>query len=85
MLKNIISAVFFTTILVTSMPSLAVEKEVSEKAMATARHEVTATTDQKSASSKNTQQSTEANNVTTATASLLFAFALLGFVLLSNR
>jgi len=85
MLKNIISAVFFTTILVTSMPSLAVEKEVSEKAMATASHEVTATTDQKSASSKNTQQSTEANNVTTATASLLFAFALLGFVLLSNR
>ena len=85
MLKNIISAVFFTTILATSVPSLAVEKEVSEKAIATVSHEVTATTDQKSASSKNTQQNTEANNVTTATASLLFAFALLGFVLLSNR
>jgi len=36
-------------------------------------------------SSKNAQQSAEASNVTTATASLLFAFALLGFVLLSNR
>ncbi|HNZ56395.1 MAG TPA: hypothetical protein PKL58_03455 [Methylophilaceae bacterium] len=85
MLKNIISAVFFTTILATSMPSLAVEKEVSEKVIATTSHEVTATSDQKSASSKNTQQSAEANNITTATASLLFAFALLGFVLLSNR
>ena len=85
MLKNIISAIFFTTIIATSMSGLAADKQAPERVTATVNHEVTASSHDKAVSSKNAQQSAEASNVTTATASLLFAFALLGFVLLSNR
>lgn len=85
MLKHIISAVFFTTVIATAMPNYAADKQVSEKTITTVPHAVVASTETKTVSSKNTQQNNEANNVTTATASLLFAFALLGFVLLSNR
>lgn len=85
MLKNIISAIFFTTIIATSMPGLAADKQAPEKVIAKANHEVTVSSNDKAVTSKHAQQNAETSNVTTATASLLFAFALLGFVLLSNR
>ncbi|MGB2831983.1 MAG: hypothetical protein WBC07_03470 [Methylotenera sp.] len=86
MLKNIISAVFFTAIIATSMPTIAADNQAIEKVnIAVISDEVAALNDEEALESKSAYQDTETDGLTAGTTAWLFTFALVGFVLLSNR
>jgi hypothetical protein len=87
MLKHAISAIFFIACMAASTGSIAASNQVTEHVNATTGNHETPNTApstliQNSAESFQTDQS---NNVTSATTGWMFTFALLGFVLLSNR
>jgi hypothetical protein len=85
MLKNIISAVFLTTIIASSTVSMAATTHEATSEHVTLAANIAHDENVLAQATNNSFQAEETSNVPSAAAGWTFAFALLGFVMLSNR